>query len=218
MPFRFASPVYAIVGDTIAGISPVDLAEKVLACGIPLVQLRLKRTASREAVEIAQRLRKLCTQSRATFIVNDRVDIAALVAADGVHLGQEDLPPTVARHILGAKAIIGHSTHDADQLDQSNRDDAVDYIAYGPIFATTNKENPDPTQGLMRLTEVAERRTKPLVAIGGIDRTTIRQVLDAGADTAAIIGAIGNAEDPAAATQDLLRQAGQRGSARAERD
>lgn len=124
------------------------------------------------------------------IIINDRVDIAAALNADGVHLGQDDLPPAEARKILGDDVIIGFSTHTIEQVREALLL-PVDYIAYGPIFDTKTKQNPDATVGLSALELVREISDgRPLVAIGGIDGDNYRSVLAAGADSAAIISAI----------------------------
>ena len=207
MAFSFRCPIYPIVGDTAPALSPLDIADRILSCGIPLLQLRMKNTPTGRFVEIATELRERCARHGAALIVNDRCDIAALVGADGIHLGQDDLPPAEARKILGPQAIIGHSTHDLAQLERSVADAAVDYVAFGPIFATANKQNPDPVRGLERLRAAASRCPRPLVAIGGIGPDNVAEVLRAGADAAAVIGAITGAAEPAAATRDLLRRA-----------
>jgi thiamine-phosphate pyrophosphorylase len=204
MAFRFTCPLYPIVGERGTGSEPLDVAEAILGCGVPLIQLRLKDTATGRFVDLAREMRKRCDQHRALLIVNDRCDIAKLVGADGVHLGQDDLAPAAAREILGPDAVIGHSTHDAAQLERAIADPAVDYVAYGPIFGTSSKRNPDPVRGLDRLRAAAALCPRPLVAIGGIDETTIAEALGAGADTVAVISAITGAAAPEAATRRLL--------------
>lgn len=120
-------------------------------------------------------------------MINDRVDIALMIGAAGVHLGQEDLPPQAARKLLGPNAIIGFSTHTLEQAVEAAKM-PVDYIAFGPIFPTSTKENPDPTVGLERLREIREATGKiPLVAIGGITRENAASVFEAGADSIALI-------------------------------
>ncbi len=205
--FRFSCPIYPIIGDTVPGRSPIDLAASILSCGIPLLQLRLKTTPTGACVDLAREVKKLCVAQGASLIINDRCDIAKLVDADGVHVGQSDLPPATAREILGRDAIIGHSTHDQTQLDDAIADPSIDYIAYGPVFATASKQNPDPVRGLDRLRDAAACCRRPLVAIGGIDHSNVAEVIRSGAETAAIISAITNAEDPKNATQVLLDSA-----------
>ncbi len=204
MAFRFPCPIYPIVGDIGSAMPPLELAEKILGCGIPLIQLRLKSAPTETFVALARELRILCDRHDAMMIVNDRCDVAKLVGADGVHLGQEDLSTAAARKILGPDAIIGHSTHDQAQLERAVVDPAIDYVAYGPVFETRSKSNPDPVRGLLRLHEAAARCPRPLVAIGGIDETNVAQVIRRGADSAAVISAIGNAADPGATTRRLL--------------
>jgi thiamine-phosphate pyrophosphorylase len=124
------------------------------------------------------------------LIINDRVDIALALRADGVHLGQEDMPADAARRILGDNAVIGFSTHNLEQVYEALRL-PIDYLAFGPIFPTTSKQNPDPVAGLNQLRIVCEvARPLPVVAIGGITTTNAQDVLNAGADAVAVISAL----------------------------
>src|SRR5918911_2140458 len=124
------------------------------------------------------------------LLVNDRADIALAIGADGVHLGQDDIPPRAARSLLGDKAIIGFSTHSVEQAARAARL-PVDYVAIGPVFATSSKENPDPTVGLEGVARARESVGQiRLVAIGGINEENARAVLDAGADPVAVISAL----------------------------
>lgn len=207
MAFAFACRLYPIVDDGVGEKHPLDIADAVLACDPPLIQLRMKRTPTAAFVEIARALQRRCSERGARLIINDRCDIARLVGADGVHLGQDDLDPACARRILGPEAIIGLSTHNAAQLEQATRNPVVDYLAFGPIFATLGKQNPDPATGLDALHAAAANCSVPLVAIGGIGPDTIADVLRRGADAAAVIGAISRAADPTASTADLLARA-----------
>lgn len=209
--FRFPDPLYPIV-DADSTPDVPGFAAAVLAGGARLLQLRAKRATTRALIELAHTLQALATDAGARLIVNDRADVARLVGAAGVHLGQDDLPPAAARAILGPDAIIGTSTHTLAEADAALRAGAIDYLAFGPIFATRSKANPDPEQGLAGLAAVRARCPLPLVAIGGIDATTIAAVRAAGADAVAVIGAIAAAADPAAATRTL------RGLARAAAD
>jgi thiamine-phosphate pyrophosphorylase len=126
------------------------------------------------------------SQAGALFVVNDRADIAAMVGA-GVHLGQEDLTPADARKVMGKAALIGFSTHNEVQF-RAALTEPADYVAFGPIFGTVSKANPDPVVGFDELRHLRPLTSLPLVAIGGITRTTARSVLDAGADSIAVIG------------------------------
>jgi thiamine-phosphate pyrophosphorylase len=137
------------------------------------------------------------------FIVNDRPDIAAMIGADGVHVGQEDLPPEEARRICGASRWVGVSTHNLEQLREANLT-SVDYIAVGPIFPTGTKENPDPVVGIEFLRAARQLTRKPLVAIGGITIESAADVFGAGADSVAIIRDLLAAPDPASRAKEYL--------------
>jgi thiamine-phosphate pyrophosphorylase len=166
------------------GRQDLDAAEAMLDAGVRIIQFRHKGFFGRDTFEDARRIAELC-RGRALFVVNDRVDLAMLLGA-AVHLGQDDLAPRDARKIMGPAAIIGFSTHNAEQLRAGDRE-PVDYLAIGPIFATGSKQNPDPVVGVERLRELRAITQKPLVAIGGITRTTAAQVFEAGADAVAVI-------------------------------
>jgi thiamine-phosphate pyrophosphorylase len=208
MSFRFPSPLYPIADARVAGEGNVaHLAEAIVAAGAPLLQLRVKQGSTRAFVELARRVKAIADRSGALLIVNDRPDIARLVDAAGVHLGQDDIDPAAAREILGPGKIIGFSTHNAEQLRAALQRTCIDYVAYGPVFPTRSKERPDPTQGPDALREAAYAASLPLVAIGGITAETIAEVIAAGADAAAVIGAIGQSSDPCAATRALMARA-----------
>ena len=205
MSFSFPSRVYPIV-DTLNDPrrSHVELAGAVLAAGVPFLQLRVKGESTGRFVETAREVKALADQHRALLIINDRADIAKLVDAAGVHLGQDDLPVAAARQILGPEKIIGLSTHNLPQAEAAARDGIADYIGFGPIFPTHSKEQPDPVQGLEGLRQVRARVTLPIVSIGGITTSTSREVLAAGADAVAMIGEIMRAADVRFAMQTLL--------------
>lgn len=166
-------------------VSAVPAAEALLEAGARILQFRHKSFFSRRAFEEASRIAELCRAAGALFVVNDRADIAKLLDA-ALHLGQDDLAPADARRILPAPSIIGFSTHNEEQLRAGDRE-PVDYLAIGPIFATASKQNPDPVVGLDRLRALRPLTQKPLVAIGGITRGLAPQVLEAGADSVAVI-------------------------------
>lgn len=197
------SRLYAIVDPLDTERDPIDLARAMLAGGARLLQLRLKGTATGDLLATAERMRELTAAAGATFIVNDRADVARACGADGVHLGQDDLPIEAARAVLGAGPIVGFSTHNETQLAAAHARGA-DYLAFGPIFATTSKRNPDPVVGCERVRAVRALTTGPLVAIGGITAGTARAVLDAGADAIAVIAALVRAPDVERATAELL--------------
>ena len=156
---------------------------------------------------MARHVKSLCAARGARLIINDRVDIAHLVDADGVHLGQDDLPAAAARALLPAGKIVGLSTHNPQQLAAAVRAGVADYLAFGPVFATQNKRNPDPVAGLEALRAARRACPLPLVAIGGVDSGNLAAVLQTGVDCAAVIGAIVGAPDIGRATAELLRVA-----------
>ena len=164
--------------------------EKLIAGGASFIQLREKHTSPKEFYDSAAAVIRIAKASGAKIIINDRVDIAVSLKADGVHLGQDDLPPVKARKILGDDAIIGFSTHSVEQAIAASRL-PVDYIAIGPVFRTNTKENPDAVVGLDGLRSVREAVGEiPLVAIGGINIENMISVFGAGACSVAMIGAI----------------------------
>jgi thiamine-phosphate pyrophosphorylase len=169
-----------------AGISPVDAAVQILDARARILQFRHKGFLSREAFTWLERIAELARAAGATLVVNDRADIAKIFGA-ALHLGQDDLTPSVARRVIGPDAIVGYSTHNESQL-RAACNEPADYLALGPIFGTATKENPDPTVGLDELRRLRPISNRPLVAIGGITRANARQVLDAGADSVAVIG------------------------------
>ena len=180
---------YPIV-DTMAlarrGRQPLFFAEALLEGGARILQLRHKGHYSRQMFETAEALAGLCARGGARLVINDRADIAAVLDA-GLHLGQEDLPPALARRVLGAERLLGFSTHNEGQLRAAEAEPA-DYVAVGPIFGTGSKENADPEVGLEKLREWRGLTARPVVAIGGITRETAQAVLRAGADAIAVIG------------------------------
>lgn len=184
--------IYPITDARISGISHAEQVERLIAGGATLIQLREKHASPNDFYEASALAIKIAKRHSVRVIINDRVDIALALKADGVHLGQDDLPPDSARAILGANAIIGFSTHSVEQA-RAAMGLPVDYIALGPIFPTKTKDDPDDIVGLDRLGEV--RRIigdLPLVAIGGIADDNLLSVFDtdSGADSAAMISSI----------------------------
>ena len=173
-----------------------------LAGGADLVQLRDKTADDREVVEAAAWARERCARHGALFILNDRADLAVAVGADGVHVGQDDMPVAEARAVVGEDAIVGLSTHSIAQADAGARSGA-DYIAVGPVHATPTKEG-RPAIGLEPVRHAAAHITGlPWFAIGGIDQQTVGDVVAAGAGRAVIVRAIAHADDPEAVTRAL---------------
>jgi thiamine-phosphate pyrophosphorylase len=197
------SPLYVILDGQASGGRRLDeLLDAVLAGGCRIVQLREKTMPPAGLFPLAQALRRRCREAGALFIVNDRVDLALAVEADGAHVGQDDLPAREARRLLPPPMILGVSTHNADQARRA-RDDGADYVAVGSMFPTGSKIGFE-LVGPELVRRVRADIPVPLVAIGGLTRDNLSQVIEAGADAVAVISAIGNARDPAAAVREFL--------------
>lgn len=179
----------------------VTAAEAALRGGVRFFQYRNKTGSRRAVYEEALRLRGVLRRSGALFIVNDHADIAAAVDADGVHLGQDDLPLVQARKLMGAERLIGISTHRVEQA-LAAQDAGADYLGFGPVFPTTTKDA-GPVQGADVLRRVRSSVRVPIVAIGGISETTIGEALRAGADAVAVISAVLDSPDIAEASRRL---------------
>lgn len=201
----FPGGLYVILDPAIAGsLSLHDFVRMALDSKVRTFQLRMKTMETRAFFEMAAALCPLVQSGGGAFIVNDRCDVALAVGADGVHLGQEDLPLADARAILGGEKLIGISTHTLGQALEAEAGGA-DYIGFGPIFPTTTKENPDPVVGVAGLREVRARLRIPIVAIGGITVRNAAEVMAAGADAVAAVSAVLAATDPEAALWELLK-------------
>lgn len=182
--------VYPITDARLSGLSHAEQVVRLSEGGARLVQLREKHLPAREFYREAEEAVRVARGRGVRVIINDRVDVALAVGADGVHVGQDDVGPEAARRVLGEGAIVGFSTHNVEQAVEAVRF-PVDYVAIGPIFGTFSKENPDPVVGLEGLRRVREAvGDLPLVAIGGITRENALEVLAAGADSVAVIGAL----------------------------
>jgi thiamine-phosphate pyrophosphorylase len=176
----------------------LTVASEILDAGAKILQLRHKEFFSREMFAAMEEIRELCRQADAILVINDRADIARILAENGtrvgVHLGQQDLTPTDVRkapwrdrRMTGPEMLIGFSTHNKTQL-RAAEPEPADYLAFGPIFGTSSKQNPDPAVGLDELRRLRPLVSRPLVAIGGITRANALSVLEAGADSVAVIG------------------------------
>lgn len=182
------APLYAILDTTLRKEGALlAIAEALLRAGISVIQYRHKGKFGRKNFEECQTLVALIHRSGGVFLVNDRADVAALCGADGVHLGQEDLPPAKARQLLGTARIIGYSTHTLEQAAVADTL-PVDYVAVGPVFPTRTKQHPDPVVDLSGIAGARCRTEKPLVGIGGITLQNAPSVLQSGADAVAVIG------------------------------
>ena len=178
--------LYAIIDPTFLTISELALAEALAASGVELIQYRNKTASSRQFFETSRQILSALGSRRVRLIVNDRPDIALLAGAGGVHVGQDDLSVEDARAICGPDRWVGVSTHTLEQVTEANATSA-DYIAIGPIFSTDSKDQPDPVVGLDGVRRARGLTRKPLVAIGGITRENAASVIEAGANSVAVI-------------------------------
>lgn len=179
--------VYPITDTYLSGLSHAEQVGRLIEGGASLIQLRDKQAAPRDFYREAAAALQVARAHHARLIINDRVDIALALKADGAHLGQTDIPAAAARRLLGNEAIIGFSTHNPEQARLAS-EFPVDYLAFGPIFQTSTKENPDPVTGLLRLQEIGIIKGRlPLVAIGGITLANASETFNAGADSVAVI-------------------------------
>ncbi len=202
------SPLHAIVdvgAASRAGWTPLDLARAFLDGGASLIQVRAKQLASGAFLELSAAAVALARSYHAQVIINDRVDLALLSGATGVHVGQDDLPPAAARRLLGPWAVIGYSTHTIEQLGAAV-ETPVSYIAVGPVFGTTTKETGYDAVGLDLVSAAARLAGRlPVVAIGGITLENARSVIDAGATGVAVIGDLLVGGDPARRARAFLQ-------------
>jgi thiamine-phosphate pyrophosphorylase len=205
-------PLYAIIDAALLKTSELSFVEMMAESGVELLQYRNKRASSRELFEASQSISATLSRLakpgsyKPRFIVNDRADIALLANAQGVHVGQQDLNVEEARAIVGPDKFVGVSTHSLEQLDAADKTSA-DYIAFGPIYPTSSKENPDPVVGLQLLREARQHTRKPIVAIGGITLERAAEVFRAGADSLAVARDLIVSENPAARAQLFLQEA-----------
>jgi thiamine-phosphate pyrophosphorylase len=179
----------------------VDYARDLVSGGATLIQYRNKVGTTREMLDHTREIRRALPDN-VILIMNDRADICIAAELQGVHVGQEDLSPEGVRTVIGPQRIVGVSTHSLEQLQQADAGPA-DYIAYGPVFATSSKRNPDPVVGLDGIRAARAVTRKPLVAIGGITRANARSVIDAGADSVAVIADL--LSSPAKVAEEFLR-------------
>lgn len=176
-------------------------AEELSAAGVTLLQYRNKSGNAHEMLDQARELKRR-VGGRVKLIMNDRADLCLAVDFDGLHLGQDDLSPEASRRIIGPDRWLGVSTHNPKQLAEADRTSA-DYLAIGPVFATSSKANPDPVVGLDGMCRARELTRKPLVAIGGITRANARSVIEAGADSIAVISDL--IRHPRKSAEEFLR-------------
>ncbi len=200
-------PVYPITDKKLAGRkSHFAIVRELVRGGTTLIQIRDKETPVGELLTDLCRCSEFCQKHEVLVLVNDRCDLALSSAAAGVHLGQGDLPAQAARRLLGGGMIIGLSTHSLAELRQANVL-PVDYIGFGPVFATATKGNASPVVGISGLRHACREADRPVVAIGGIGMGQIKNILDAGASSAAVISALMKADHPARTMERMLKLA-----------
>jgi thiamine-phosphate pyrophosphorylase len=199
-PAPFAYPI--VDAGRLRGRDPAFVVDSLARAGARLIQLRVKGLRDRPWLAMAGAVLAAARASGALLVVNDRADIARIVGADGLHVGQDDLTGADARTVVGPGVLLGVSTHNLDQL-AAAATEAVDYVAIGPVFPTRTKDNPDPVVGLEMVRRARAATTRPLVAIGGITRANARSVVEAGADGVAVISDLLDAPDLARAFTEL---------------
>ena len=202
---RLPSRLYAVVDAARTGGRPLaEVVEAMLAGGVSVLQLRVKDGPADEFLRLALDARQRTERAGCLFIVNDRVDVALAARADGVHLGQDDLPLEAARPLMGDR-LIGISTHSVEQAEEAERGGA-DYIGFGPMFPTRTKETGYASRGPAMLRSVRSRVRLPIVAIGGITADNVAQTWESGADAAAMISYLTQGEDVAARVKGILER------------
>ena len=195
-----------ILTDTVlqTRFSHMEITRLAIAGGADTIQYRQKSGSTREMIEIARNMKRLCSEADVTFIVNDRLDVAIAAEADGVHLGQDDFPIPMARELLGEGRIIGGS---AATLDDARKclSEGADYVGFGPVYPTSSKDDAGPVSGIDILKQVVEIIPLPIIAIGGVGAENIPDVMRAGARGIAVISAVCCQDDPEEATRALYQ-------------
>jgi thiamine-phosphate pyrophosphorylase len=195
-----------ILTDTVlqSRFSHMEITRLGIAGGADTIQYRQKSGSTREMIEIARNMKRLCSEAGVTFIVNDRLDVAIAAEADGAHLGQDDFPIPMARELLGEGRIIGGS---AATLDEARKclSEGADYVGFGPVYPTSSKDDAGPVSGIYILKQVVEIIPLPIIAIGGVGPENIPDVMRAGARGIAVISAVCCQDDPEEATRALYQ-------------
>jgi thiamine-phosphate pyrophosphorylase len=187
--------LYVILDAALLTVPETECAHKLIDAGVRLLQYRNKGASARELFESSKRLSSLLISKGIVFVLNDRADVASSAEASGVHVGQEDLGAGAARSLIGAGKLLGVSTHTLEQFKQAVATSA-DYVAVGPVFSTSTKANPDPAVGIEFIRRMRPLTDKPIVAVGGITLERALEVIQAGADSVAVISDILLARDP----------------------
>ncbi len=199
--------LYVILDAALLTTPETDCAQRLADAGVRLLQYRNKLASAGELLESSKKLASLLLPQGVTFVVNDRADVAALAEANGVHVGQEDLGVEEARYVVGAQKLVDASTHNLEQFQQAAASSA-DYIAVGPVFATATKSNPDPVVGTAFIRKVRPLTDKPIVAIGGITLEHALEIIEAGADSVAVVSDILRAPEPGTRVRQYIELLG----------
>lgn len=194
---------YLVITNPVVGYA--KCAEAAVKAGVKIIQLRMKHASREEIIREAREMRRVTAGTGTLFIVNDDPTIAVEAEADGVHVGQDDMPPSEVRARFPELRIVGLSTHNPRQVEAS-RSEPIDYIGVGPVYATPTKDIPDPTLGLDTMARMIAAAAHPAVAIGGIDAERLSAVLKAGARNFAVVRAVCGSSDPYSAITALMRQ------------
>lgn len=185
--------LYLVITNPTVGYA--ECARAAVKAGVKIIQLRMKHVSREEIIEEARKLREITRGTDTAFIVNDDPEIAALVEADGVHVGQGDMSPSEVRRMYPSLKIVGLSTHNLEQV-KASLSEPIDYIGVGPVYATPTKDIPDPTLGPDTAAEMIRSSKVPAVAIGGLDLETVKPVLEKGAKNFAVVRAVCKSPDP----------------------
>lgn len=184
--------------------SHIELAKLAIKGGADIIQLRDKFLSTSELIDTAKKISLLCKKSNVIFLVNDRVDVALVSGADGVHLGQEDIPIKEARKLLGKNKVIGGTAHNMREALACEKAGA-DYIGYGHIYPTASKHKPDKPKGTAKLKEIVNRINIPVIAIGGITPENLSDVVNTGVHGAAFIGSVLKSKDPVKTIKEIRK-------------
>lgn len=195
--------LYVIIDLKVARGDVGKITEDVIKGGANFIQLRAKEVSTKEFLRAGTEIEKICRKSGIPFIINDRVDVALALNSDGVHLGQDDMPVSIARKLIGRKKLIGLSVHSLEEA-KSSYSEKPDYIGIGPVFSTTTKANAGHPVGTALIKAIKSETNIPLVAIGGINAGNVSEVIEAGADTIAVCSAILCADNIISATKKLV--------------
>lgn len=203
---NFAWELYLVTeSDLSPGRSTIEVVKRAIEGGVKVIQMREKFMDVRERYQLGKQLRRITAENDVCLIINDRVDLALALNADGVHLGQEDFPWEEAREILGENSIIGASVSEPEQLDRLN-EEVVDYIGFGSLFTTQSKrlESENQAVGIENLKRTAKMTALPILGIGGINNDNVKEVIKAGAEGAAVISALTQAENIAETAERMI--------------